>query len=426
MPALATAESSFSPPVWLASPFILLLLALSALPLTMPHFWEKRHQWIIALLGALPVVFYTIAYRTIAPYSHVLWEYFSFMVVVGGFFIVSGGFDLKIKGGATPSANCAFLLGGALLGNLIGATGASMLLIRPWIQANKYRFTGLHAAFFIFVVGNLGGALTPLGPPLFMGYLKGVPFWWSVLHCWTGWLMTIAMVLATFYLLDQRNFRRAPASVSHSMTGQEHWHARGLHQLMFFAAMLGAIIGVPDGYRELIILIAAVLSYFTTSRSIHQANGFTFAPVKEVGWIFLGIFATMKPVLDIMTVHAAALGLHTDRQFYWASGVLSGFLDNAPTYLTFLATAFGLHHLVLDNPRDMELFLASHGSLLVAISLGSACFGAFTYLGNAPNLMIKAICDQSKVRTPHFLEYLWRYSLPTLAPVFALVSWLLF
>ena len=424
MLVLASATSLVAPPLWLVLPFVVLLLTLAALPLSAPKFWEHWHKWIITALSAVPVAYYTIAYRTAVPYGHVLWEYFSFMVVVGGFFVVSGGLDLRVKGEAKPLANCAFLLVGALLGNLIGATGASMLLIRPWIRSNKYRFTGMHAAFFIFVIGNLSGGLTPLGPPLFMGYLKGVPFWWSALHCWLGWLLTLSVVIATFYVWDRRNYLRAPAPVSAEMTRHERWHAQGLHQLVFIAAMLASVILAPDGYRELLILISAILSYLT-SKSIRQAHSFSFAPLNEVGWIFLGIFATMKPVLDVMTLHAEALGLHTPRQFYWASGVLSGILDNAPTYLTFVAAAFGLNHLALDNPQDMAAFLTNHGSLLAAISLGSTCFGALTYLGNAPNLMIKAICDHSGVRTPHFFEFACRYSLPVLVPAFLLVSWLL-
>jgi Na+/H+ antiporter NhaD/arsenite permease-like protein len=415
-----------SPPAWLVLPFCLLLLALACCPLLTPKFWEHHFRKTVIGLGVVPVLYYLVVFRAVDDYLGVALDYASFMIVIGSLFVISAGIFLGVKGEATPAVNSLYLLVGALLGSVIGTTGASMLLIRPWIQMNRYRFTGMHVAFFIFFVSNIGGALTPVGPPLFMGYLKGVPFWWSLMRCWPAWTVTTAMVLGVFYVLDRRNFLRAPRQVREEKTAHEAWRFDGLHNLLLMALVLGAIIFMPGGIREITMLAAAALSYVTTNKNIHEHNHFNFGPIKEVGWIFLGIFAAMKPVLDYMVIHAGELGLHHDAQFYWFSGLLSGVLDNAPTYLTFFAAAFGLEHLNLDNLEHMKTFIAHHDHYLIAISLGSSCFGALTYIGNGPNLMVKAICDHGHVHTPHFFSYIYKYSLPVLIPVFAIVSWLFF
>jgi Na+/H+ antiporter NhaD/arsenite permease-like protein len=331
-----------------------------------------------------------------------------------------------MKGGAKPWINCLYLVIGTLLGNVIGTTGASILLIRPWLQMNKYRFTGHHLAFFIFTVGNLGGALTPMGPPLLMGYLKGVPFWWVLEHCWKPWCIMALGMFTAFYFIDRLNFLRVPRDVRETETAAEQWRIEGAGNFLFLAIILLALVFLPTGLREVVMIAATATAWWTTPRRIHEANEFSFAPVSEVAWLFFGIFATMKPALDFMVLHAGQLGLHSDGQFYWSSGILSGVLDNAPTYLTFLAAAFGLEHLNLDNRADMQVFLAHHGHYLVAISLGSACFGALTYLGNGPNLMVKAIADHARVKSPSFLMYIVRFALPVLLPIFALVAFLFF
>lgn len=416
----------FAPPLWLSFPFIILLLALASLPIVTPHFWERWHRRIILGLSAVPIVFYAFVARDGGAYGRVAWEYASFMIVIGSLYVVSGGLVLRRPGEASPLGNVAFLLCGALCGNIIGTTGASMLLIRPWIRSNKYRYSGYHTAFFIFVVSNVGGALTPLGPPLFMGYLKGVPFWWGVQHYILPWMVTLGWILIVFYLWDRYNFGRVPAEVRERMAARGKWRVQGWGQLTFVVAILAAIIWAPEGYRELTMVVAGVFSYFTSAKAVHEANHFNFGPMKEVGWIFIGIFATMKPVIDFLVTHADGLGIQSASAFYWLSGLLSGFLDNAPTYLTFLAAAFGLHHLNVDNLADMRNFLSHDGNLLAAISLGSTSFGALTYLGNAPNLMVKAIGDHLGVKTPHFGEYLARYSLPVLIPIFLIISWWFF
>jgi Na+/H+ antiporter NhaD/arsenite permease-like protein len=423
MPPLGIATAIDPNPLFII-PFLALLLSLATLPLLLPKFWEQHYPKVAVGFAAVAAGYYLFGLHAGGEMLGVLGDYASFMVVIGSLFVVSGGVHLRVKGEATPMVNCLYLLSGALLANVIGTTGASMLLIRPWIRMNRYRFTGHHLAFFIFMVSNIGGALIPVGPPLFMGYLKGVPFWWPLIHCWRGWTVAAAAVLAVFYVLDRVNFLKAPCEVREMKTEHEEWRADGLLNVALLAGVLIAIIFLPAGVRELVMLAAAAASWLTTARSIHEANHFTFGPIKEVAWIFAGIFATMKPVLDYMVLHAGGLGLHGDGQFYWLSGALSGVLDNAPTYLTFLAAAFGIEHLDLDRAADMTPFLARGGHYLQAISLGSTFFGAMTYLGNGPNLMVKAIADHARVHTPGFFAYIIRFSVPVLLPVFALVAWL--
>ncbi|RFC42484.1 MAG: Na+/H+ antiporter NhaD [Verrucomicrobia bacterium] len=405
-------------------PFACLLFLIAAAPLAIPHFWERYYAHTAVGLGAITAAYYLIGLQEIAPLMHSLKEYFSFLALVGSLYVVSGGILIRVKGEATPAVNCLFLLTGAILANVFGTTGASMLLIRPWIRMNKYRVTGFHIVFFIFVVSNVGGALTPIGdPPLFLGFLKGVPFWWVLQNCWQAWLLTTILLVGVFYILDRRNFLRAPERVREMETREEHWEFAGLVNLFLLAALLGAIM-LPFGWREGVMLAAAVTSWFTTPARIHEANEFDFAPVKEVAWLFAGIFLTMVPALQVLGANTAALGLSSSLQFYWSTGALSGVLDNAPTYLAFLAAAFGGVGLNLDT--DMAAFLQQQSQLLKSVSLGAVFFGAMTYIGNGPNLMVKKIADQQKVHTPSFMAYVLRFSGPVLLPIFALVGILFF
>ncbi len=405
-------------------PFALLLFLIAAAPLLFPRLWDKYHAAAAVGLGLWTACFYLFGLHRPAPLGHAASEYFSFISLVGALYVVSGGILLRVKGEATPLENCLFLFLGALLANVLGTTGASMLLIRPWIRMNKYRITDFHIVFFIFIVSNVGGCLTPIGdPPLFLGFLKGVPFWWSLQHCWRPWLLTLGALLAVFLLLDRRNFLRAPAQVREQQTREEVWQVDGLWNLLLVACVLGGIL-LPFGWREALMLSAAGASWGWTPKRIHEANAFDFAPIREVAWLFAGIFLTMLPALEILGAHAEALDLRSPLQFFWWTGALSGVLDNAPTYLAFLSTAFGLAGLELDS--DMPAFLDGHAPLLRAVSLGAVFFGALTYIGNGPNLMVKKIADQQRVHTPSFLGYVARFSLPVLLPVFGLISLLCF
>lgn len=408
-------------------PFPVLLLAIALAPIVLRHHWEIHYHKLCAGLAAITCSYYVFALHSGSRVLHAGFEYLSFMIVVGAFFVVAGGIHLRVRGHGRPIMNTAFLLGGALLGNLIGTTGASMLLIRPWIAMNRRHFAGLHLVFFIFIVSNIGGALLPVGPPLFLGYLKGVPFWWALQRCWLPWGVTLGAVLVLFFVLDTRH-ARARVRIGNEAPGSSagRWHCDGAINFLFLLALLTALMTAPAGWRELIMTAIAFAAYFVTPRQIHRANEFSFVPVKEVAWIFLGIFGTMIPVLDYMEIHAADLGLRSDLQFYWGTGVLSALLDNAPTYLTFLAGALGLHGLSMENAHDMSAFIAAHDHQLVAVSLGATCFGALSYIGNGPNLLVKAIAEHANVKTPSFFGYVFRFALPVLVPIFVLISILFF
>jgi Na+/H+ antiporter NhaD/arsenite permease-like protein len=242
----------------------------------------------------------------------------------------------------------------------------------------------------------------------------------------------MALLLALFYALDRRNFGRAPKEVAAAETAQETWMFRGLHNILFLAVVLVAVF-LPQTWKigsehfsvsvsSLVMIAAAVASYYTTSAPVHEANDFNFGPVKEVGYLFIGIFLTMVPALQILG-SGQGLALTTPLQYYFTSGALSAFLDNAPTYLTFLAAAMGAEHLDVGNTEHVRLFLASHPAFVIAVSLGAVFFGAGSYIGNGPNFMVKAIAEKSKVHTPSFLGYIFAFSLPMLVPILAVVGW---
>jgi Na+/H+ antiporter NhaD/arsenite permease-like protein len=411
-----------APPNWpIMLPFGLLLLAIAFGPLIAQYRWERHyHQLCIALAGVVCFYHVFVVHQT-ARVIHAGTDYVTFMVVVGSFFVVSGGIHLRARAPSSPIRNTSFLFVGALLANLIGTIGASMLLIQPWITMNRQRIAPRHIAFFIFVISNIGGALLPVGPPLFLGFLKGVPFWWPLQHCWRQWLATVGLVLLVFFVLDLAASRK-----SKDESELTRWGCDGAHNFIFLLVILGALIAVPAGWREPLMILTAVGSYLATPRKIREVNSFTFAPLYEVGWLFLGIFGTMVPVLEYMEHSAGKLGLHSNFAFYWATGLLSGLLDNAPTYLAFFAAALGLHDLDINDSSRIPKFILENGRELIAISLGSTCFGALTYIGNAPNLMVKTIAEHAHAPVPTFIIYILKFAMPVLVPIFALISILFF
>ena len=413
-------------------PFVLLLLCIALMPLLAAQFWEHHYPKIALGLGMVTAGYYLFVMKDTHALHHAAAEYISFMALVGSLYVISGGIEINVKGEATPMANTIFLAVGAILSNLIGTTGASMLLIRPWIRSNKYRITGLHIVMFVFIVSNCGGCLTPIGdPPLFLGFLRGVPFWWVLEHCWQAWALCVGLLLAVFYVLDTVNFRRAPKEVRDAETRHEEWTFGGLHNLIFLAVVLCAVFIPPEWnvggvvtVTALVMLAAAVASWFTTSTQVHEANDFNFHPVKEVGFLFIGIFLTMIPALQLLG-SGELLRLDTPLQFYFASGTLSAFLDNAPTYLAFLAAEMGHYHLDVGDRAQVLQFVREHPVHLIAVSLGAVFFGAGTYIGNGPNFMVKSISEKAKVRTPSFIGYIVGYSLPILLPVLCIVGWVM-
>lgn len=430
MHLLLAASTGIEVNPWMILPFAALLLAIAVVPLFAEHWWHHHYPKVAVGLGLITVGYYLFGLQNGGRLLHVGHEYVSFIALIGSLYVVAGGIHITVKGEARPWGNALFLFIGAVLANFLGTTGASMLLIRPWIRMNNYRVTAFHIVFFIFIVSNVGGCLTPIGdPPLFLGYLKGVPFFWVLEHLWIAWAICMAALIAIFLVFDLMNFSKAPKEVSKSMTASETWRFEGLHNLAFIGAILAAVLlnkQLPLLVPELIMAGAAMGSYFTTSRAIHDSNQFNFEPIKEVAWLFVGIFATMVPALDYLEMHAGELGLETPMHFYWATGTLSAFLDNAPTYLTLLAAALGDQHLSINNPADVLKFIETDNHFLIAISLGAVFFGACSYIGNGPNFMVRNIARQLGVKTPDFFSYIFRYTLPILIPVYALISILFF
>jgi Na+/H+ antiporter NhaD/arsenite permease-like protein len=408
-------SEAFVPSLGWALPFVSLLLSIAVLPLAAPHFWESnlRKLGVAALLGAPVLVLYLRA----RPESlvHAATDYVSFIVLLGGLFVISGGILLEGDLEATPRTNAAFLGLGAVLASFVGTTGASMLLIRPLLQTNRERKHVAHTVvFFIFLVSNIGGCLTPLGdPPLFLGYLLGVPFTWTF-RLFTPWLFTTGLVLAIYFVWD----RRAHAREAKSDLRRDAYEVRGLRiggkeNLVLLAGVVAAVALLQAPWRELVIVSLALLSFRGTDPELRKANRFTFHPILEVAVLFAGIFVTMLPALHILHARGAELGVREPWQFFWATGALSSFLDNAPTYLTFLALAQGL-----GLPADV---VGVPQGILVAISLGAVFMGANSYIGNGPNFMVRSIAEERGVKMPSFGGYML-YSAGVLIPVFVLVT----
>ena len=418
-------------PLWLIAPFALLLLLIATMPLAPPrmkHLWEHYYPHIAIALGVLVAGYYLLRIPGGGGIlGHTLHEYFSFITLIGSLFVVAGGIHIKVKGEATPLVNVVFLTIGAIVANFIGTTGASMVLIRPWIRMNKIRISSFHIVFFIFIVSNIGGALTPIGdPPLFLGYLRGVPFFWLIDHIMAEWVFTLTLVLIVFYVFDWISFHKMPRPLQR--TAEQHaetWRFDGLVNVLFLLVIIGAVF-LPARFfvREAVMLGAAVASYFLTPKQVHAENAFTFAPIKEVAFLFIGIFATMMPALGYLEQHGVEFGFTRPLQYYFASGGLSAVLDNAPTYVNFLqlaqttATAANPAAFAgVEGAAATRVLLEQQPGFVIAVSLGAVFFGAMTYIGNGPNFMVKSIAQDAGVHVPTFFGYVLRYSVPILLPI---------
>ena len=417
-------------------PFVLLLACIATMPFIAKHFWEKNYQWVSIGLGAIVSIYYVVFLHAADSVAKSMGEYISFIFLLGSLFVVSGGILIRVRRKATPLVNTVLLLVGAILANVFGTTGASMLLIRPFLRINKGHIRPYHVVFFIFSVSNLGGSLTPIGdPPLFLGYLKGVPFFWLLTKpdVLLAWLLCVGSLLALFFVFDSRN------KAGTEPPAEDRVEMEGTHNFLWLFAIIGLVLMQKADWlhgkldENLVTTLVAVamigvacLSHKFASRDALAENEFSFGPVKEVGFLFAGIFVTMVPALDLLEKHAGELGIRTVMQFYWGSGALSSVLDNAPTYLNFLTAAFGLQHLSLETPQHVARMLAEPAlaRYIVAVSLGSVFFGAMTYIGNGPNFMVKSIAEAAGVKCPSFFGYVFKYSLPILIPLFALVGWL--
>jgi len=426
-------------PLITALPFVALLLAIALLPLAAAGWWHhNRNKALVSFLLAAPILIYL---GTTAPelLHEKLHEYLGFIVVIGALFVITGGIHIQGSLAGTPLVNTGLLTIGAVLANLLGTTGASVLLIRPLLRANKRRKRVAHIViFFIFIIANCAGLLTPIGdPPLLLGFLKGVPFDWT-LRLWPQWLAVNGLLLVIFNLWDQwaldKDEKELPGSQHEDVLIHEPLRITGAIEMLVLVCVIvtivaagrAAAIGKPwdRNARDLLIVALAVIGFLAGSGERRTKNLFTFAPIIEVAIIFAAIFATMAPVLEILNAWAARpdFALKTPAHFFWASGALSSVLDNAPTYLAFAASAAGLHHVAPHGAYIGTLALdPSTAKLLVAISTGSVFMGANTYIGNAPNFMVRAIAEENGIKMPSFFGYM-AYSLGILLPLFVLVS----
>lgn len=397
-------------------PFVALLLSISFLPLINKKWWDRNYP-IVAIILGLIVAFYYLNYNP-KRFMHSMLEYFSFISLIGSLYIVSGGILIKSTRRGTPIVNVAILLTGAIIANIFGTTGASMLLIRPYIRLNKYRFRPYHIVFFIFIVSNIGGCLTPIGdPPLFLGYLKGIPFFWFVKNLIPLWLFETTIVIGIFFLIDYLNYQKLKAEEHPKV--RPHLEIKGLRNMIFILFILLAVF-LKTPAREIIMILSAVSSLIFTEKEIHRENEFNFHPIQEVAILFLGIFSTMTPALDWLELNAKVLGITSPLIFFWSTGIFSSILDNAPTFLTFLSTAIGVTGL------EVHQLLVNKPIFIKAISSSAVFFGANTYIGNGPNFMVKSIAEHSNLKVPHFLEYVYKYSIPILIPTFVIISIIFF
>ena len=409
-------------------PFIAILLCIAVIPLVKEHWWESnKNKGIVAgVLGIPMAAIYLISglqseHFTHSPFAHTAHEYISFICLLGALFIISGGIHIKGSFAGSPLSNGVIILIGSVIASFIGTTGAAVVLIRPLLKSILWRRRPhVPVIFFIFLVANIGGLLTPLGdPPLFLGFLHGVPFEWTF-RLWAEWAFMIAVVLAVYLLFDsflyKQDLRDHPEG-NGDKSGEAIAIEGGMNFIWVGGVLCATAFAPSSPWRELGYILMALLAWYTTLAATRERNQFTFHPIIEVAVLFAGIFACMIPCLQLLEKHGSELGMHSPSHFFWATGILSSFLDNAPTYLTFFYMAKGF-------PLDAALEVAETGVMehfLIAISLGAVFMGANTYIGNAPNFMVKAIAEEWRVKMPSFFGYMaWSFCI--LIPLFVLVN----
>ena len=445
-------HASEKPAYWSVFPFVLLLVMIATGPLFYPHFWHKSYPVISIILAFIVCTYYLFFLHNQHSPVHSAAEYIQFIALLTGLFVASGGILIIVDKDARPLTNLIILAVGAVIANIIGTTGASMLLIRPFIRLNKNRIKPYHIVFFIFIVSNVGGSLTPIGdPPLFLGFLKGIPFEWTVIHNLVPWAIACILLLTFFYMFDIRNKTNYAL-----MRGEEEEEVppsgkislKGRRNFLWLGVVVAAVFLDPNVFewvpgieyegqkfsflREIIMLLAAFGSYQFSDLQAMQGNEFSFEPIREVAFLFIGIFFTMMPALELVSEFAQSPegeALIRPSTLYWGTGVLSGFLDNAPTYVNFLTASMASVGADVNKMQEVIAFANNEykDSLLdlMAISLGAVFFGAFTYIGNGPNFMVKSIAEQVGIKMPSFFSYIVKYSIPILLPVLIII-WLIF
>jgi len=448
-------------PVWTIIPFAGMLLSIALCPLWTPHFWHDHYGKVSAFWAILFAVPFLFAFRGEALYHilHIyLIDYIPFIILLWALFTISGGIVVTGTLKGTPLVNSIMLLMGTVLASWVGTTGAAMVMIRPVIRANRDRQSKAHIiCFFIFLVANIGGALTPLGdPPLFLGFLHNVPFFWVTHAVLPHMLLAAGLVLTVFFLLDTFYYRKEKRYETKKDEGEEKIPLKieGLYNLLFLAGVVGMVLmsgywkaghltvmGVEMEYqnmlRDVMIVVMGFLSLRFTPWSLREANEFGWVPIVEVAKLFAGIFMTIIPAIAILKAGSggALAGLlavvNQPAHYFWASGGLSSFLDNAPTYLTFFNMALGKIGLTeAAVPGALNAAASSANPVFIgylkAVSAGSVFMGANTYIGNAPNFMVKSIAEEAGVAMPSFFGYMFQYSIPFLIPVFILVTYVFF
>ena len=439
-------------PLWSVIPFVGILLSIALMPLLLPKFWHHHFGKVSFAWGLVMAVPFIIAYKSTAIYeiAHIaLIDYIPFIILLWTLFTVSGGIVIKGSFAGKPSTNLMMLIAGTVLASFIGTTGAAMLMVRPLIRSNKRRKHKVHILVFcIFLVANIGGSLTPLGdPPLFLGFLHGVSFFWTMkLLPIMG--MVCIFLLAIFFVLDSFYYKKETLEEHNDPV--EPFAIPGWHNFFFLGGVILAIflsgilnlgsITVPGGIhlevasllRDIILIVIGILSLKTTSKKVRVENAFSWGPIQEVAILFAGIFITIIPALDILKAGAnGSLGfiigaVKEPSHYFWASGGLSSFLDNAPTYLTFFNTALGQFFAGMPESESVKLLMTAKPAYLLAISAGSVFMGANTYIGNAPNFMVKSIAEENGVTMPSFFGYIFKYSLLFLIPSFIIVTFIFF
>jgi Na+/H+ antiporter NhaD/arsenite permease-like protein len=436
LPGLARASSDGHgalPPVWMTIFFVVMLLSIAILPLTpLEHWWHKnRNKLIVGLaLAAYPLVWVVLIEPNLHALAETVEEYVSFIILLGTLFYVSGGILLTGDLRATPGTNLKFLAFGTLIASFVGTTGASMLLIRPVLRTNQQRRYKVHTViFFIFLVSNIGGSLLPIGdPPLFLGYLQGVPFLWT-LGLWRHMALVAVLLLGGYYLLDRHFYgRESKADLAADDAEVEPLRVEGKVNLVWLLGIVLCVAMILPEHglfvREVAMIGCAIASRFTTPQGTRTRNEFSWFPILEVAALFIGIFLTMIPALMLLKAQGGQLGVDTPIRFFWVTGVLSSFLDNAPTYLVFFNTAQGMvdQGMLAGNMVDN---VGIPVLVLEAISVGAVFMGANTYIGNGPNFMVKAIAEEQRVEMPGFFGYM-RWSCLILIPTFVVVTLVFF
>lgn len=410
-------------PSWSIAFFVALLLSIAIIPLINGEWWGKRYGY-VSLVLAIPAAVVIVFYEKMLLLD-TLKDYVSFIILLGSLFVISGGIVIKTSARGKPLLNTFFLLIGAIFASFIGTTGASMVLIRPLIRANRSRTHKVHTfIFFIFLVSNIGGLLTPLGdPPLFLGFLRGVPFAWTF-RLFPLWLFTVAILLVIYFFIDSHFLKKeSEEALLEGLDDApvEGLKIRGLINFVFLVMVIASFF-VPPIAREAAMVVAAALSLNFTPVALREENAFTYHPIIEVAILFAGIFVTMVPPMKILEASGNALGVDSPWKFFWASGGLSSFLDNAPTYLVFSSAAKGV---AAAQGITTGLIAGVPEFFLKAISAGSVFMGANSYIGNGPNFMVKAICEENEVKMPSFFGYM-AWSVGILVPLFILVTFIFF